>query len=501
MANVKRPKRGSLCNHRGFQLELWIMMRTRSSHSAASKARLFHKLKRIRVKTREDKMRASNFAALTALAIAWLSGCGADITPGGQYIGQTCYSGSDCATGLVCRDRICVATTGILGATDMTQPDLDPGVDMDRPDQPPRVDMTQGCQVGERACLSDRVFTQCDATPDGSILRTRTCPDQTTCENGRCINSCTDADNDGFFANCEPFDCDDTTARVNPGRREGCNDGIDNNCNMQIDEGCQMGCCEGGCPNDSFCNQCVCQPFDPNVCTAQDQPCVNEGSFDNGFACADVFENGELRCVGICQQGGINPDATCPQPNTVCAINTDQAQGLCLAGCSLNQGCGDSSLGCLPFDNSSTDGICVPARAGAPIGSPCNVNDTFSCAAGAICLESTTQPGGAGVCTQACRPFRFINGASDCDLGRHCQPLSPQVGFCVRDNGLKEGETCRNFNTACGDDSVGCFPTADGRQRCQRLCRLDQGANDCPSPMTRCRQFSQDQDGIGVCSR
>lgn len=452
-------------------------------------------------------MRASNFVALAALAMAWLSGCGADINPGGQFIGQRCYSGSDCAQGLACRDRICVATTDFIGTQgdmsgDMTRPDLDPGVDMDRPDQTPPQDMSVGCQVGQRTCRSERVFTECVASPDGGILRTRTCPEQTSCQNGRCISACQDADGDGFFANCEPFDCDDTTGRVNPGRSERCNDGIDNNCNMQIDEGCQMGCCEGGCPDGTFCSQCACQPFDPNICTAQDQPCFNEGSFDNGFACADIFQTGQPRCVGICQLGGLDPNTSCPQPNTICAFETGQGQGqgICLSGCSFNQGCGSNTQGCLPFDNPSTDGICVPANPGAPIGSPCNVDDAFSCASGAICIESTTQPNGAGICTQACRPFRFASGASDCDAGRYCQPLSAEVGICVRDNGLKEGETCRAFNTVCSEDSVGCFPTADGRQRCQRLCRLDRGASDCVMPMTRCRQFSQDQDGIGVCA-
>jgi len=53
--------------------------------------------------------------------------------------------------------------------------------------------------------------------------------------------TCTDADDDGFYAeeNCgTTADCDDTDQFVYPGATEFCMDDTDNNCDGQIDEGC-----------------------------------------------------------------------------------------------------------------------------------------------------------------------------------------------------------------------------------------------------------------------
>lgn len=53
--------------------------------------------------------------------------------------------------------------------------------------------------------------------------------------------SCTDTDNDGFFAQtgCGTLaDCDDELALINPAAADICGDGIDNNCSGYVDEGC-----------------------------------------------------------------------------------------------------------------------------------------------------------------------------------------------------------------------------------------------------------------------
>jgi len=48
---------------------------------------------------------------------------------------------------------------------------------------------------------------------------------------------CTDVDGDGYYTECEPYDCVDTDYSINIDAEELC-DGIDNNCNGAIDEYC-----------------------------------------------------------------------------------------------------------------------------------------------------------------------------------------------------------------------------------------------------------------------
>lgn len=58
--------------------------------------------------------------------------------------------------------------------------------------------------------------------------------------------SCTDEDGDGYYADCEPFDCNDSDLLVNPGVTEVCGNGIDDDCNGLIDAGdpaCQSADC------------------------------------------------------------------------------------------------------------------------------------------------------------------------------------------------------------------------------------------------------------------
>ena len=453
-------------------------------------------------------MRARSWWCGVAVVIAGLSGgCGADLVPGEQNIGQRCFVPGDCAPGLVCRGRICVATTvGLAPGPDQGRPDMSgqdmPGVDIGLPDQGrPDMMMPPVCRVGQRQCLGERVVETCVARPDGSSALTRqSCPDQTRCQDGVCVSTCVDRDNDGFFANCEPFDCDDQDPRVNPRQRELCGDGVDNNCDGRQDEGCMMGCCEGGCRPGTFCSQCVCQPFEPNRCTLQDQPCQVEGQIDNGFICADLFGSGQTRCIGLCTFSSPDRDLQCPTPGSVCAFEAEMGFGLCQTGCAIGQRCGDPTLGCLPFESPSSEGLCVPADPTSMLGAPCDLDRPFSCQAGAICVESSSAPGNQGICTQACRPFRPRGGDSDCDAGRFCLPLSPEIGVCRRDSGASEGQACMAVNSACKEDAVGCFPNRLGATTCQRLCRTSLGNTDCSSPMTRCQRFGGQGD-VGVCAR
>lgn len=93
---------------------------------------------------------------------------------------------------------------------------------------------------GEGATRLDTVFVECPAEPCvGSITRAVPNP------------ACCDRDNDSYRGTrpgCGPgSDCNDDNPSVNPGAAENCSDGIDNNCNGQTDcndSSCLETCCD-----------------------------------------------------------------------------------------------------------------------------------------------------------------------------------------------------------------------------------------------------------------
>ncbi|BCR06898.1 hypothetical protein DESUT3_39670 [Desulfuromonas versatilis] len=121
--------------------------------------------------------------------------------------------------------------------------------------------------------------------------------------------ACTDADQDGFAAeggNCGPMDCNDNDPAVNPGAAERCTDGVDNNCDGKIDgqdaQACapQPTCTDGD--NDGFFAQAGCN-------TAQDCADSNALIFPGATeVCGDGLDND---CDGKIDEGcasGTNPD-------------------------------------------------------------------------------------------------------------------------------------------------------------------------------------------------
>lgn len=64
------------------------------------------------------------------------------------------------------------------------------------------------------------------AQDSGSIIKYQDFP--SNCQNPRF-----DEDEDGFFANAEPFDCNDSNAAINPSRVEVVENGVDDDCNAQ----------------------------------------------------------------------------------------------------------------------------------------------------------------------------------------------------------------------------------------------------------------------------
>ncbi len=446
-------------------------------------------------------------AALFTL-FTW-SGCSVDIGDGSQLAGQSCFQESDCADGLTCSERVCVPFYGSRpndsGNNANNNPDMFPDGGP-RPDMGPidsGPDVRPPCLPGERRCASTSVVEHCLID---SIIREEVCPDNAVCEGGDCVPvgpDCRDNDGDGYGAGCpRGADCNDGDPRINPGAPERCSNRSDDNCNGQINEGCDPnGCCVGGCGPEAFCTaECACQPFDPGICEYQNQPCAFEGDFENGFYCVAFSPNDEPRCWGICDINAANPDATCPDPNSVCAFDAGDGQaGICMSACGtgpsgMNNSCGEPGLGCLNLDIDLGDGICVPINADNGRGQMCDSDYFFDCDEGLICLQGG---GNRGRCREACRPFFYSGMGTDCDQG-HCLAFSEDLGVCFNDNNSREGETCAPAQSACNADAVGCYDAGDG-QECLRICRLDAGDSDCFGANQSCTSFDPQQTELGIC--
>lgn len=441
------------------------------------------------------------FRVASVCMILFFTSCGVDIQPGSQLAGQRCFFPSDCATGLTCYQRTCTPIAGTSQNNTNNQNNQnnisDAGTDVTEFDVTfdIGIDLGGNCDDGQRLCVNESTRAIC--IDEEWIIDP--CGQGEFCAQGDCVdvNMCTDRDGDGYGNGCERgADCDDRDPNVNPGERENCNTPYDDNCNMRVNEDCEL-CCPGGCNDNEFCNAtCACEPFDPDICVAQNQPCNDEGAFNNGFFCFSVDGASTPRCYGICDKLSANPAATCPEPGSVCTFGGDQ-QGICFSGCNFTQGCGEPGMGCLPYGSSPTDGMCIPTT-NNQLGQPCNPDQFFDCAEGALCVDFGGPAGPR--CQPACRPFEFTPGpGTDCGMGQHCLGFSSDIGLCRDDNNSFEGDQCSPQFTTCNADAVGCYPGGGPGASCQRLCRLAEGDRDCDNNWT-CFQFDQQQDEIGVCA-
>lgn len=452
-------------------------------------------------------------------ALLTLAGCSLDIGDGSQLSGQRCFQDSDCGNGLVCNQRVCVASFGSSsGPDDMggtsnnptnnvsNTPNNENNTPINNPiNNINNVDPDMGppCDPGERRCLGAEIVQVC--LPDGQILE-EVCADGWFCEGGECQpppDECRDNDGDGYGPGCpRGFDCDDTNPRTNPGMAESCFTSADDNCNGQVNEGCDPnGCCPGGCNDNEFCSQdCVCQDYDPAVCEFQNQPCLFEGDFENGFYCINFNPNSDQpRCWGLCDINAPDPDATCPEPGSVCAFDGGDGQnGICMSPCGTSAngqvtGC-DAGLGCINLDVGQGDGICVPTNPENGRGERCDADYFFDCDSGLICLQGF---GNNGRCREACRPFYWDGSNTDCDQG-HCLAFSADLGVCFADNMSTEGQQCGPPQSACNEDAVGCYDLGAG-QECAKICRLDEGDADCDGVADDCTSFDPQQTELGIC--
>lgn len=439
--------------------------------------------------------------------VGLLAACGVDIESGQQLAGQRCFMPSDCSTGLTCYNRTCVpygedGNVNNVNNANNANNDVDAGLDA----TDPLNNVIPECRPDERRCIDDRTIELCAAENGEARIVRIECGDRELCRQGDCVlvDGCVDADGDGYFAismqcNDPRIDCDDRNARANPSARESCSTPFDDNCNGVVNENCNPdACCAAGCGPEEFCNaDCACQFYDPSVCKAQNQPCFNLESFDNGFYCAQLGQSSEGRCYGICRPTAADPNGTCPDPNSTCTFGDDNG-GICASNCSLDAGCGEPGLGCLPIGSSDTGGVCLPTNPDNQLNESCDPDAFLDCADGLICVPRPN--GNGGVCREACRPFVYPNGSTNTDCGQgHCMPFTADIGICVNDNQSQEGERCQPQATTCGEDAVGCYPSGGGN-RCQKVCRLELGSIDC-DPGLQCFQFSANQPELGVCVR
>ena len=171
---------------------------------------------------------------------------------------------------------------------------------------------------------------------------------------GGCME-CTDADNDGYFAQdgCgTPVDCDDTNAAVNPSATEVC-DGKDNNCDGTIDENC-------GCPSGT-------------------EDCDGNGSCETELTTDD---NNCGACGAACQPGEVCIDAACTFIGgvTVCTDQEVSQLQSCFANCNSASDPLTCSLNCLA-QVSSACATAVQQLSLCATGSGCplsNATDVFS---------------------------------------------------------------------------------------------------------------------------
>lgn len=136
-------------------------------------------------------------------------------------------------------------------------------------------------------------------TPDGEAYVASGYDNCYFCPDVCAGSTCTDADNDGYFAeaNCgTSVDCNDADAAINPGAIEICDDGIDNDCDGKID--CADGECSAACSPTSpeVCNDAIDNDGDGKVDCAdrdcrKDPACATTGTEGKGKTCSDGKDN------------------------------------------------------------------------------------------------------------------------------------------------------------------------------------------------------------------
>lgn len=405
-------------------------------------------------------------APVAAAALIFV-GCTPTEAPGAA--GQECTSDDDCADGLVCVERVCRTTDdgfntgddadlgdagpndeqGDVNAEDNQQDNDNQNQDNDNQENQNQNDESPfDCTPGDTRCESETTIERCLAPIDEEpYWSSSSCPETHECENGRCIDQ---------------FDDEE--------------------------------CCPDGCADDEICHNCSCEPYDPDECTFQDQPCSQQGAIDNDFVCAPIDGVSDLRCLGLCSPGADNPDDTCPEDGTVCQFeDPNQANGHCVTACSVGEDdCPGDFMTCRYHDASTDEGLCQAQTDTTAPGEPCDPEDYFSCAGTAVCA--------AGFCQPTCRPFD--QDETDCDDG-YCLPFDANFGICANNSQIDDEGNCSAHFTTCEGDATGCFDETPNDPQspdmvCRDLCRLNLDDEDCDGDQV-CEQYDPNNPIIGNC--
>jgi hypothetical protein len=185
-----------------------------------------------------------------------------------------------------------------------------------------------------------------------------------------CPPICTDADADGFYAEngCStPADCNDMDPTINPDALEDCFDGLDNDCDGQIDGSdgdCAPSCTDAD--NDGYyaeegCGTAVdCDDLDPMVRPGAEEVCT-DGVDNDCDGMVDMADPGAVGCPAQCtdadaddynvEGGGCGP-ADCDDQDS--AVNPGASED-------CSNGLDDDCDGLV--DDEDTDcGACVPTH-------------------------------------------------------------------------------------------------------------------------------------------
>lgn len=332
------------------------------------------------------------------------------------------------------------------------------------------------------------------------------------------ISRCEDNDGDGFTPDPnDPVngnDCNDNNASINPGATEVC-DGVDNDCDGNVDA---FGCNCTDADNDGFFAQEGCDTavdcddanntINPNaaeICDGVDNNCV--GGIDEGFdlltdlnncgacasACSGVCEGGT--CFSDCGNGIVEGNEECDDGN-----NTD-GDG-CRADCTLPASCSDGtpdggSVACGSSMGACQEGFrtCTAGVFGSCVGeivpSPeiCDGVDNDCDGTTDEDFLDLDQPcdHGVGACARPGRIVCSANGSTT-ECGGILGTPTPEVCNSIDDdcNGVvDDGGVC---SSTCGNGIVEAGEACDGGACCTDcalsstdiLCRSESGVCDEP---------------------